>query len=72
MGIFSKAKPKPKRIVLRTGDDLVCTVCGFDLFFERKAQLNTSTATFLNLDWTNPTADCCVCGRCGHVLWFLA
>jgi hypothetical protein len=46
-------------------------VCACDLFFVRKAQLNTAMASFFGFDWTNPTADCLVCGRCGYVHWFL-
>lgn len=70
MGIFGKEQPE--RVVLRTGDVLTCTVCRFDQFFERKGQLNTSMAQFFKLAWTNPTAECWVCGRCGYVHWFLS
>jgi len=69
MGLFEKEQPK--RVTIRTGATLVCQVCGCDQFFPRKGQLNTAVMTFLNLDWTNPTADCLVCGRCGYVHWFL-
>ena len=70
MGLF--LKEKPKRVLLRTQDELTCRVCDFDLFFERQGQLNTAVASFFNLDWTNATADCWVCGRCGYVHWFLS
>ena len=70
MSMFSKEKPK--RVVLRTQAELTCSVCDFDLFFERKGQLNTAVASFFGMDWTNPTAECWVCGRCGYVHWFLA
>ena len=70
MGLFSKEKPK--RVLLRTEVELSCRVCDFDLFFERQGQLNTAAATFFGLDWTNATADCWVCGRCGYVHWFLS
>ena len=69
MGLFSKEEPK--HVSIRTGEKLICQVCGFDLFFMRKGQLNTALASFFNLDWTNPTANCVVCGRCGYVHWFL-
>ena len=69
MGLFSKEEPK--HVSIRTGERLTCKVCGFDLFFMRKGQLNTALASFFSLDWTNPTANCVVCGRCGYVHWFL-
>lgn len=69
MGLFEKEEPK--RVVLRTGSDLACLVCGSDKFFKRQAQLNTAMASFLNFDWLNPTGECCVCGRCGYIHWFL-
>ncbi len=69
MGLFSTEKPK--RITIRTGEPLACLVCQFDRFFERKGQLNSALASFLNLDWANATAECWVCGRCGHIHWFL-
>lgn len=34
------------------------------------AQLNTAMASFFNLDWANPTAECRICGQCGYVHWF--
>jgi hypothetical protein len=50
---------------------LRCNVCGHDLFWQRRAQLNTAVATFLNFDWANRSATCFVCDRCGYVHWFL-
>ncbi len=70
MGLFSKEKPK--RVVLRSGEELACLVCEFDLFFKREGQLNTALASLFHLDWADPTANCIVCGRCGYVHWFLA
>jgi hypothetical protein len=69
MSLFSK--DVPKTIVLRTGKELRCVVCEFDRFFERKAQLNTPTASFFGFDWANATGECWVCGRCGYIHWFL-
>jgi hypothetical protein len=70
--MFGFIKETPQRRVLRTGMPLNCLTCGFDQFFERRAQLNTSVATFFGLDWTSPTGECCVCGRCGFIHWFLS
>jgi len=50
---------------------LECLVCGYNLFQQRQVQLNTAVATFFNLDWTNPSALCLVCDRCGYIHWFL-
>jgi len=69
MSLFSKEEPK--RVVLRTGAPLNCLTCGFDRFFERRAMLNTVGATFFGFDWLNAEGECCVCGRCGFIHWFL-
>lgn len=53
------------------GNPLRCPICGTERFHKRRAQLNTAGLTFLGLDWTNPSATCYVCAKCGHVLWFL-
>jgi hypothetical protein len=68
MGFFSKAEAKSYEI---HGHVLKCAVCGHDEFHRREAQLNTAAATFLNLDWANPSAICFVCETCGHIHWFL-
>ena len=69
MGLFSKEEAKP--YVLHTGKHLECAVCGFDYFYAREAQMHTGLATFFNFEWTGATAHCSVCGRCGHIHWFL-
>ena len=69
MGMFSESEPKRQTTV--TGQALHCLVCGNDLFYERKAQLNTAVATFLNFDWANQSGDCFVCSECGYIHWFL-
>jgi hypothetical protein len=53
------------------GGSLKCTVCQHTKFWSRKAQLNTSVATFFGFDWLNRTATCYVCERCKYVHWFL-
>ncbi|MEK7686038.1 MAG: hypothetical protein AAB466_11510 [Verrucomicrobiota bacterium] len=50
---------------------LKCQVCGHDEFHKRKAQLNTSVASFLGFDWANRSAQCYVCAKCGYIHWFL-
>lgn len=69
MGLFSESEPQPQTTV--NGKPLRCVVCGNDRFHERKAQLNTSVATFLNMDWLNQTGDCFVCSECFYIHWFL-
>ena len=53
------------------GKPLVCQVCGYDEFDQRRAQLNTPGLTFLNLDWANRSANCLICKRCGYIHWFV-
>lgn len=60
--------PRPVEIV---GQTLRCQVCAHDAFRHRKAQLHEAVATFFNVEWASPTADCYVCGACGYVHWFL-
>jgi uncharacterized protein len=52
------------------GKDLKCLVCGYDKFYEREAQLNTSLATMFNVDAFNPSGTCVICGDCGYIHWF--
>lgn len=54
------------------GQPLRCHVCGHDSFRHRRAQLHGGVATFFNVEWASPTADCYVCGVCGYVHSFLA
>lgn len=60
--------PEPLEIV---GKPQRCQVCGNDAFRHREAQLHGAVATFFNLEWTSPIADCYVCARCGYIHWFL-
>ena len=53
------------------GRSLHCYACGYDRFWQRSAQLNTSLASLFNFDWTDPSATCCICGQCGHIHWFM-
>ena len=69
MALFEKIKPEEVSVCDRP---FSCMACGNDRFWRRKGQLNTALATFFSLDWTNPTATCVVCTRCGYVHWFLA
>jgi predicted nucleic-acid-binding Zn-ribbon protein len=68
MGLF---KQKQSKTVQVKGNDLVCPVCGNNHFYDRKAQLNTSLASFFGLDWANRSAVCFVCSNCTHIMWFL-
>ena len=53
------------------GKTLQCQVCGYGLFWQRQAQLNTPFATLLGVDWLNRSAACYVCDDCGYIPWFL-
>jgi len=68
MGLFGKKEPESVEI---EGRPLHCEIRGHDLFWRRKAQLNTSVATFFDLDWANSSAVCFVCNGCGYIHWFL-
>lgn len=68
MSIFKTAEPQSVEV---KGHILKCPVCNNATFYSRKAQLNTSLATFFNLDWANRSATCFVCADCTHISWFL-
>ena len=68
MGLFTKSEPEPVAV---KGHELICPICGNKHFWTRRAQLNTSVATFFNLDWANQSATCFVCSDCTHISWFL-
>lgn len=67
MGLFSS---EPVSVEIQ-GQPLKCLVCTHDQFNRREAQLNTSGASFFNLDWLNRSGVCYVCARCGYIHWFL-
>jgi hypothetical protein len=68
MGLFGKTPPERIQI----GDtSLQCQICKNGLFWQREAQLNTAIATLFRLDWTNQSANCYVCSKCGYIHWFL-
>ena len=68
MGLFDKAEPE-RAIV--AGVNLRCEICKFDRFHHRNAQLHGAIASFFDLEWTGPRADCYVCAQCGYIHWFL-
>ena len=68
MKLFKKSEPQPIEV---KGHQLKCPICENMTFWMRRAQLNTSIATFFGLDWTNRSATCFVCSDCTHILWFL-
>ncbi|HOP05378.1 MAG TPA: hypothetical protein PL017_13205 [Tenuifilaceae bacterium] len=68
MSLFSKAEPQTVEV---NGRELRCPVCNNNLFWTRKAQLNTAVASFFDLDWANRSATCFVCSDCTHISWFL-
>lgn len=68
MGLFDKAKPEPVEVA---GKSLRCVVCQYDTFWHRRAQLHGGVATFFNMEWTSPTADCAICANCGYIHWFM-
>ncbi|TFG75714.1 MAG: DNA-binding protein [Flavobacteriales bacterium] len=69
MAIFSENE-QAQRLKVKS-KILLCSVCGHDHFYQRKAQLNTRAATLFNIDWANKSAHCYVCADCSHIEWFL-
>ena len=47
-----------------------CNVCGGTEFETRDVLLSTSGATFIGLDWLNPTATGYICKKCGHIMLY--
>ena len=68
MGLFGKSDPEPAIVA---GVTLRCEICKFDRFHYRNAQLHGAVASFFDLEWTGPRADCYVCAQCGYIHWFL-
>ena len=52
------------------GKKIVCRHCGHDRFDEGRAQLNTASLSFLNLDWANRSATTLTCDGCGRIQWY--
>lgn len=67
MGLFTRHQPEHHAI---DGRNFSCTVCNHDLFNKREAQLHSSTASFLNIEWTGPSVICLICDKCGYIHWF--
>ena len=68
MGLFSKDEPQARIVA---GVELRCEVCKFEKFHYRQATLHGAVASFFDVEWMSPSADCYVCGHCGYVHWFL-
>ena len=68
MSIFKKSEPLTVEV---KGHELKCPVCGNIYFRTKHVLLNTTLATFFNLDWANRQATCFVCSDCTHIFWFL-
>ena len=71
MGLFGKSDDDAPTPFDVAGRALRCVVCGTSTFWHRRAQLHGGAATFFNVEWASPTADCAVCSACGYVHWFL-
>lgn len=68
MGLFSKDEPETFEIA---GVQLHCEICKRQQFWHRRAQLHSAVATFFDVEWVSPSADCYVCAHCGYIHWFL-
>ena len=70
MGIFGKSKPEPQPVEIK-GRALRCLVCSNGTFLFQRALMHGAASSFLDLEWTRPSADCAVCSECGYVHWFM-
>ena len=68
MPLFGKSDPIEVDV---NGKQLRCVVCANPTFHKREAQLQGAVATFFDLEWSSPTANCFICSECGYVHWFL-
>lgn len=68
MQLFKAKEPQPVQV---KGHDLSCPICSNNYFWTRKAQLNTSVASFFGMDWADRSATCFVCSECTYIFWFL-
>lgn len=69
MGLFGQSEPEGA--IVGNGVQLRCEICKHELFWHRRAQLHTALASFFDLEWAGPTAECYVCANCGYIHWFL-
>jgi predicted nucleic-acid-binding Zn-ribbon protein len=49
---------------------ILCSHCQNTRFHKGSAMLNTTTMTFLGLDWINRSAITLMCDKCGFIHWF--
>jgi hypothetical protein len=68
MKLFKAKEPQPVEVI---GKQSTCPICKNDLFWTRKAQLNSAVSSFFNLDWADKSATCFVWSECAHISWFL-
>ena len=54
-------------ILLVDGTRLTCPLCQGQLFGHRLIKLNTTGATFFDMDWANLNSEGVVCHRCGRI-----
>ncbi len=52
------------------GRTIRCPHCEHQKFVLGRALMNSAGATFLNLDWADPSATTLVCAECGRIEWF--
>jgi hypothetical protein len=68
MALFSGQEPQSFVVA---GFELRCEICKHTKFLHRRAQMHSAVATFFDVEWATPSADCYVCANCGYVHWFL-
>ena len=68
MALFGN--PEPQRFDV-ADVQLHCEICKNELFWHRNVQLHGAVASFFDMEWLSPNADCFVCAKCGYIHWFL-
>lgn len=67
---MSILKTEPKTVEIG-GQPFKCLICGNDTFHRRKSHVDTALVETMSAHWTDASAFCLVCDRCGHLEWFL-
>ena len=52
------------------GVQIRCTHCKGELFQEKEALLNTTSATLFHLDWLDKSGTALLCEDCGLIQWY--
>ena len=63
-----RTEPQPIEV---NGQPFKCLVCAHENFHKRKTHFDTALFSGLQPEWSDSQGHCLVCGRCGHIHWFM-